>query len=361
MSPGDELWDHLGSDTPRGTRDLAEHWAVKSVVGQIARALSGVDCFMANAATDGLVRVSDSRGADMLRPHIKRIALDVLRFGQFVAVIATDSQGGPRELVPLPGDEAQFELQAGQIIKGTLGTQEWQPDKLFVVAEELPARSPLESLRGILEEDLAASQWRKAAWRTSPRALVKRGLDAPEWNKKARERFQASLRGQMMEESPRGSGMAGFPVVEDGMDVEPLPLPDAQAAQFLEARKATLEIVADVYGVQGSLFASGADKQIGPARVQLLRGPVSDLAGLITQAYSVQLAQKMYGNVNGRNISTFFDLDGAAWKEAEDPQRTSTAVQYWRTVNEQRALEGREPIDGGDRIASPQPKAVVTQ
>lgn len=359
VTEGDSLHEIIaagGGASPENAsaRYLADHWAVRSVTGQIARGLNGTTLSTAIQDADGQVRVGDQRGSRMIHPHTKRIALDILRFGWHVSVIAEDDSGTPASLVPLPADEAIPEIVAGRLVKVTLGDKEWAPSKVFIVAEELPACSPLESLRDILDEDYLASQWRRSAWKTSPRGIVKRGLDAPEWSGKARQRFEQSFMGSARSLSPN-AGQAGFALLEDGMEWENSPLPDASSAQWLEARKLTPEIVCDVYGVQGSILATGADRQVAVGRRHMLNGPVADLAKLITNAYSEQLAQRMYGDTNGGKISVFYDVDGAVQREDEDPNRTKSAVGVaWRTVDEQRAMEGRAPL-GGAANELPQP------
>lgn len=357
VTPGDDLFNRMGgSETPLSTRDLAKHWAVKSVVGQVSRGLFGVDCLVATQASEGLIRIGDQRGAAILQPHIKRIAMDVLRFGAFLAVIATDSGGTPRELVPLKPDETTYE--DGEY---KMGLESWPESKVFTVAEEIPWCSPLDSLRSILEEDIYASEWRRFAWKHSPLGHIERGLDAPEWSSRARERFQRAFKTQLRGDTPRGLD-GGVPLLDESMTWHDARLPDAGAAQFIESRKLTVEIVCDVLGVQSSLLGTGADKQIAAARRQMLHGPVADIAKLVTQAYQGQLAQRMYGGTNGSNISVFFDIPEGVSREEEDPSLTNAAVGTpWRSVNEQRARVGLEPVPNGDNLAQPPPKAVVTQ
>jgi phage portal protein BeeE len=354
VTPGDELWEDLaGAIVPPSARDLSNHWAVRSVTAQIARGVFGVDAKVATfTSNSGPILVTDQRGLELLRPYLRRIVYDVLRYGAHVSVVARDSRNTPRDLIPMAADEVSYDEQTKVFTKGT---EKWTADKLFIVSEEIPWCSPLESLRGVIEEDWEASNWRRESWR-SPRGMVERGLEAPEWSGRARERFQHSFGSKM-----RGGAKGEVPLLEDGMAYKPTASPDATAMQYIESRRFCLEAICDLYGVQSSLLASGADKQVAVARRQLYHGPVTDICNLISLAYAQQLSQSLYGATNGSNMSLHWDIAGAVRKEDEDPSVTSAAVGTpWRTVEEQRDKEGLPFIKDTDKLASPQSKAVVT-
>jgi phage portal protein BeeE len=346
VSPGDALFDAISNaadDTPLSVRALAQrHWAVSACVGQIARAFAGLDVADAMRSPDGDQPTRDQKVAPLLRPHLHRIALDLARFGEFIAAYAVDGEGTPRELVPLRPDEVELRDDG----KYHIGDASYPRSRVLHVAHELPAVSPLDSLRSLLEEDISAEKWRREAWRFAPRGMVERPAEAPEWTQAAMERFIASL-------TSRNRKPAGVDLLEEGMKFQPVELPNAENAQYIAGRKLASEAVASVLGVQGALLATGSDKQLSQARRQLIAGPVSDYARLVGEA-SETLAVQLYGAqaLNGR-IRPIFDIEAALRREHEEPNITTAAVGKWRTPNEQRRLEGLPPVAGGDVLAPP--------
>ena len=116
---------------------------------------------------------------------------------------------------------------------------------------------------------------------------------------------------------------------------------------------------------------------IAVARAQLERilgfacralGLVADVADFFTQVVDGllrlldQLMVRLYGSQAVKNrITLRFDLTAALRKEDEDSGlRQNSVGRPWRTVNEVRADEGRAPIAGGDTLAEPPVKTVVT-
>src|SRR4051794_40124488 len=81
VTEGDSLHEIIAAGSGEtsdnaSTRYLAEHWAVKSVTGQIARGLNGTNAYTAAHENGHVVRLGDQRGSDLIHPHTKRIALD---------------------------------------------------------------------------------------------------------------------------------------------------------------------------------------------------------------------------------------------------------------------------------------------
>jgi HK97 family phage portal protein len=282
---------------------------------------------------------------------------DILRFGQAIAVMATDRRDTPMELVPLPPDAVEIEMEKGRPVRYSLGEDSWPASKIFHVYDELPACSPLESVRDVLREDVEANLWRIGAWQKTPTGVVERSLESPEWSGSARERFQASFANSLKQGS-RGGDV--IPVVEDGMTYKDVRLPDSSAMQVVESRRMVVDIVCDVYGIQSALLATGSDRVLATAQKHLLLGTVTDITKKIQLAYANQIATRQYG-AHGTGINIYYDIQGAIQKLDEDPQLTLGAVGApYRTPNEARIAEGREPLPGGDSLAQPTVRNVVT-
>jgi HK97 family phage portal protein len=362
VTPGDALWDAVSNapdDRLLSIRELAtQHWAVAAVHGQLSRAMAGLEVRDVMRSPDSDLPTRDQRVAPLLRPHLGRIARDLARFGEAILAYATDSDGNIRELVPLPPDKVEVEVKGGRAVEYKIDTDtKYKPEQVLHIAPELPAVSPLESLRGLLGEDIAAETWRREAWRFAPRGFVERPIEAPEWSEDGMKRFLSSLTG-------RHKKPAGIDLLEEGMKFDPVELPNAQAAEYIASRKLAAEAVASVYGVQGSLLAIGQDKQLSQARRQLLSGPVSDYARLVEEAASAQLCVQLYGAqaINGR-IRPALDIASALRREDEESNVTVAATGGpWRTRAEQRAREGLSFIEGTDELIAPTTtKAVITE
>lgn len=105
--------------------------------------------------------------------------------------------------------------------------------------------SPVETLRQVLAEEDAASEYREQMWRNGGRmsGVIERSEKAPRWSDNARDRFKAEWRDLYGE---GGSDAGGTPVLEDGMTYKPTTITPKEA-QYVESRKLTREEVAIAY------------------------------------------------------------------------------------------------------------------
>lgn len=103
---------------------------------------------------------------------------------------------------------------------------------------------PIETLRRILAEEAAASDYRQKMWKNSARAesVIERPKDAPTWSPERRQQF----REQWQEFAGAKAGMT--PILEDGMTLKPFGF-NARDSQYLESMKLSLERVAAAYHV----------------------------------------------------------------------------------------------------------------
>lgn len=106
---------------------------------------------------------------------------------------------------------------------------------------------PLEALRRILAEEIAATDYREELWGKGARlsGVIERPKDAPAWTDKARDNFASGWRQMFTGDGPNVGGTA---VLEDGMTYKPISM-TARDAQYVEARKLTREEVASAYHI----------------------------------------------------------------------------------------------------------------
>lgn len=202
--------------------------------------------------------------------------------------------------------------------------------------------SPLETLRLVLTE----SSVRKAQSIDQLRGgnikggIITRGLEAPEWGSKARERFQDSFATRL-----RGTTRGEIAVLEDGMAFQEAGITPREA-EMMESKKFDLALISNMYGVNPSYFSDGG--ALAQAREMMDEDVVDPLLGDLADVLTNQLIRSIY---NGKTEYFKFpakkitDL-GALFTAGS--QATGGSV---LTANEFRKdyLE-KEPIEGGDEL-----------
>lgn len=146
--------------------------------------------------------------------------------------------------------------RGGLLPESYLGTwtgreEEYAPEALVHYRLDNPDNtvrglSPMETLKAIIGEEYAATEYRQGLWKNSARqsAVVQRPATAPEWSSEARDRFRSEW-GQMY----AGAGNSGKTMVlEEGMTLEKTSF-SPQEAEFLEGRQLTMEQAARMYHI----------------------------------------------------------------------------------------------------------------
>ena len=110
----------------------------------------------------------------------------------------------------------------------------------------LEGLSPLETLRRILTEDIAATSHREAFWRNAARieGVVERPLAAKAWTPEQVDSFRAQWRAKFTGEG----GVGIVPVLQDGMAFKPIAFSPRQT-EYSAVRKLTAEEVAAAYHI----------------------------------------------------------------------------------------------------------------
>lgn len=154
----------------------------------------------------------------------------------------------PRRFVDPIGDNPLF--PEAYRITGSKGTREVPADQIVHFHGYNPddpryGVSPIETLRQVLSEEYAASQYREQMWRKGARTsgVIERSEKAPRWSDPARARFRSDWNAQYGED---GSDAGGTPLLEDGMTYKPTGI-TPRDAQYVESRKLTREEVAIAY------------------------------------------------------------------------------------------------------------------
>ncbi len=255
--------------------------ALRTVVSFLARNIAdlGLEVFERVGDTDRK-KVGDHRLAKLLRdpfPGTKWTKYKLINWTVHELAIfdnafwlKTRTPDGTPALIPTParlitvlGDNL-FAPEAYRL-SGTRGYRDLDPDDVVHMHGYNPEDvrvgcSPIETLRQVLAEEYAASQYREQLWRNGARVggVITRPEKAPRWSTEARDRFEANWRAQY---GPAGQLAGGTPVLEDGMSYQPSAI-TPKDAQYVESRQLTREEVAIAY-------------HIDPAMLGLLKGQSS--------------------------------------------------------------------------------------
>jgi HK97 family phage portal protein len=213
--------------------------------------------------------------------------------------------------------------------------------------------SPLESLKNVIAEQAAAFEFRKLNWDNGAQmqGTINRPMDAPAWSEAARNRFMDDVRAQFGPNGPRRGGMM---LLEDGMTASSQQF-NAREAQWIDAAKLSLAIVASVYHVNPTMVGLLDNANYSNVR-EFRRMLYGDTLG-------PTLAQ-VEDRVNAFLVPLFDDSDGVyvefnlAEKLQGSFEEQAAAFQAavgapWMLRSEARSRLNLPPIDDADELVVP--------
>jgi len=267
-------------------------------------------------------------------------------------------------LVRLPPHEMQ--------VTGTLMPREfiWTPDgggeKPFAPSEivyfngynplnKFRGLSPLETLRRILAEDIAASEQREQFWRNSTRmeGVWERTKDAPKWTVEQQKDFR-----DQWQEFSGGGAKAGMTAVGPvGMVYKPISF-SAKDSEYVASGKLRREVCAAQYHIPQPMVGILEHATFSNVREQHKHVYQDTLAPWLEMIQQELERQLLPESDDVEDVYVEFNI--AAKLQGSFEER-ATALQIsvgkpWRTVNEARAIENlpRDPDPASDRIAPQQ-------
>lgn len=207
---------------------------------------------------------------------------------------------------------------------------------------EMQGISPMESLREVLETEMAAGAYRKQLWRNGARTsgYLARPEGAPRWEDADKRRFKRAWKQLYAADGPEAGGT---PILEDGMEWRAAGM-TPKDAQYVESRELTKHEVAESYWCPPAVL-SMLDQTTMPLEDQrsLLYGDtLGPWCEQFCQDIDTQLLPDVAGSSTGRTIIDFNEkLKG---NFAADVAATVSAVgRPWMTGNEGRARRGLPP------------------
>ena len=242
-------------------------------------------------------------------------------------------------------------------ITGKNGTVEYMPEEVIHIHGYDPVDlrkglSPLETLRQLLGEQLAASEHREMLWRQGARAalIIERPLGAPTWSDTARSRFKSDW-----DSSYSGVNNAGkTAVLEEGMIAKPLETFSARDSQYFESSQLAREVVASAFGVPAGLLGLGNVNysSLTEQHRQLYQDCLAPYLTLLQEELEIQLLNE-FDNVGTTYLE--FQLQEklrGSFEEQAAVLQASVGAPYL-TRNEARARLNLSSIEGGDELVTP--------
>ena len=358
--------------------DYAAIWRtqpnVRTVVGFLARNMAqlGLHIFELVSESDRQ-RVRDGIAGRWLRHPttspkvsiydlVSWIVHDLCVFDDVFLLKATAPTG---RVVTVPLRPQQVELVGGGLldpelyrVHGSRGWRDFDPDEIIHIHGYNPddrriGVSPMETLRRVIAEDVAAGAYREKFWLNGARfeGVIERPTGAPTWSPAARSRFRTEWQSAY---SGTGGDQGGAPVLEEGMTFKEASF-NAKDAEYIAARKLTRQEVASAFYVQPAMVGILENANFSNMKEQH-RSTYQDTLGPImtqlSQAFNLQLAGDL-----GLPDTAYFEFNikeklRGSFEEEASALQTAVGAPHM-TRNEARARQNLPAIDGGDELVTP--------
>lgn len=273
---------------------------------------------------------------------LSRMAASCALRGEIVAVLGSfDEDGFARSIKVVDPLEATLEEDGGW----TIATRRFAPAEiLHVIPMALPGAtrgiSVVELFRRTITGELAAQEFQQNFYLDGgqPTTIIVNKDEelAPEEIDAMLQRYMAKISGGRREPI----------VLPEKFKVEPLTLTNADS-QFLETRQFAMVDVANIVGVPPYLIGAPGSSSVYSNDYEQRRA-LFDIY-LRADLYAIERA---FTRLLPEGLKAKFDPNSFL---RLDPKGTAEVLQLTaniQTVNEQRAVLGLDPVDGGDRLAS---------
>ena len=247
-----------------------------------------------------------------------------------------------RYVVKSPLDGREIRLDARQVVEFAESAGGW-----------VTPVAPLETLREILAEQVAAWEYRAQVWAHGARinTYVYRPKDAPVWSEEARDRFTEDWHEFQGDRSRAGES----PLLEDGMELRSSGGFSSRENEWTEVAKLSLQTVCSVYHVPPAMV--GAEGSTSYASAREFRSMLyTETLGPIIRQLEQRINEFVLPLItDDTRVRVKFNIDAklaGSFEEQASVLSTSTGAP-WMTVNEARALRNLPPVEGGDQLVVP--------
>ena len=214
--------------------------------------------------------------------------------------------------------------------------------------------SPISALRGTLQEQIEAGNFRKQLWASSGRlnAQIIRPKDVEPFTEAAREKFLTAFREAW---GPTGSKAGGFPLLEDGMEIKPFST-SFKEQQWAESIQLSRESVAAAYGLNPALLWHTGTQTYASAKDNA-RALYAECLGPVLQMFQQRINAFLLPRLGADPFNTYVEFDLTEKLKGSFEERASILQSAvggpWMTRNEARADNNLPPIEGGDELIVP--------
>lgn len=274
----------------------------------------------------------------------------VLTEGRFVTYIERDDRGQPINLFPLPGatvkllpnGRKQYTHRAGG--KTVIYDQADVLDVTFMLKGDLVShRSPLRQCAVAIGKAVNANEYGSKLFKNG--GLPAFALTGPFGSGKAAERASADIAEATREAARKGANVLAIPL---GHELKPLG-PDPDKMQLVEAQGFAVTEIARIYSLPPTFLQDLERATFSNSEQQDLHLVKHTMKRWLEQL-EAEMNLKFFGRGSNRIVE--FNLDGLLRGDYRTRMEgNSTAIQTGQlTPNEARALDNREPLEGGDKL-----------
>ncbi|MEU3447244.1 phage portal protein [Streptomyces thermolilacinus] len=212
--------------------------------------------------------------------------------------------------------------------------------------------SPIESLRELLLEAHEAAKHRQKMWKGGARltGVITRPAEAPDWSPEDKRRFRAMWRSF----TDGGGSEGGTPILEDGMEYEPVGF-NPEQAQYIESRKLTREECAAAYFIPPPLIGildHATYSNIKEQHAHLYQDTLGPWLAMLEQEFVAQVLPDL---ADPDDVYVEFNIAAkmrGSFEEQAAAASTATGGP-WMTRNEIRARNNLPRVEGGDELIVP--------
>lgn len=236
------------------------------------------------------------------------------------------------------------------LAKNVLHFHGWDPESIH------HGISPVETLKNILAEQVAAVLYRQQRWERGGRVghVITRPAGAPAWSEQAEDRFRREWRNSYAGASGTDSG--GTPILQDGMVLSKVGF-SAVEDEFVEANKLALTTVASVYHVNPTMLGlldNANYSNVREFRRMLYGDTLGPSLAMIEDRLNAFMVTRVEDDANTKLYVEFNINEKLQGSFEEQATVANMAVGGpYMTRNEYRIRQNLPPIEGGDELIVP--------